>query len=188
VASGSGIGSYAAFGLVENGQLLVVVSLFASETGFFGLEEQALVGALRDEIEFALERLELDRKRLDAEEALAKSEHAYRRFFEDNPLPMWIYDPQTFEFLAVNDAAAAKYGYTRDQFRRMTIKDIRPAADVASLVDHVAHTGAGFEDAGFWTHVDSEGREFPVHVVTHDTEWEGRAARLVLVQEIAQVR
>jgi len=188
VAHRSGIGSYAAFGLVENGQLLVAVSLFAREPGFFGPEEQDLVETLRDEIQFALERLELDRKRLDAEEALSQSEHAYRRFFEDNPLPMWIYDERTFEFLAVNDAAAAKYGYSRDQFMRMTIKDIRPAADVPFLVDHVGHTGAGFEDAGFWTHVDSEGREFPVHVVTHDTEWEGRAARLVLVQEIAQVR
>ena len=184
------IGSYTAFGIEEGGRLLAVIALFAHETGFFGVEERELVETVRADVAFALDRLTLDHRRLDAEEALSESENAYRRLFEDNPLPMWVYDLETLDFLAVNDSAVAKYGYTRDEFLRRTIKDIRPAADVAPLIDHVARKGTSgrFEDAGYWTHVDSSGREFPVHVLSHATDWVGHRAQLVLVQEVAQVR
>ena len=42
-------------------------------------------------------------------------------------------DNQTLRFLAVNDAAVIQYGYTRDEFLGMSIKDIRPAEDVPAL-------------------------------------------------------
>lgn len=50
--------------------------------------------------------------------------------FENHPLPMWIYDLKSLAFLEVNDAAVEKYGYSRAEFRKMTIKDIRPREDV----------------------------------------------------------
>ena len=43
---------------------------------------------------------------------------------------MWTYDRQTLRFVAVNDAALAHYGYTRDEMLAMTIADIRPPEDV----------------------------------------------------------
>jgi len=48
--------------------------------------------------------------------------------FERNPLPMWVYDPQTLRFLSVNDAAVGVYGYSREEFLAMTLLDIRPVA------------------------------------------------------------
>ena len=39
---------------------------------------------------------------------------------------MWLYDPATLKFLAVNDAAVANYGYTREQFETKTLYDIWP--------------------------------------------------------------
>ncbi|HEU4587197.1 MAG TPA: PAS domain S-box protein [Gemmatimonadales bacterium] len=50
----------------------------------------------------------------------------FRAIFEHNPLPMWVYDRETLQFLAVNAAAVERYGYTAEQFLRMTIRDIRP--------------------------------------------------------------
>ena len=55
----------------------------------------------------------------------AAREREYRELFEQNPNPMWVYDVETLGFLAVNDAAVAKYGYSRDEFLAMTIADIR---------------------------------------------------------------
>jgi PAS domain S-box-containing protein len=175
------------FGVVESGRLLAAVGLFATDEGFFGVEERELIETLQADVSFALDRLALDSRRLDAEEALSQSENARRLLFEDNPLPMWIYEAETLEFLAVNDAAVAKYGYSRDEFLHLTIKDVRPETDIGPLVDHVAHKNQGFQDSGYWTHRDASGREFPVHIITHTTEWAGRLAQLVLVQEVAQV-
>ena len=53
--------------------------------------------------------------------------------FDRNPLPMWIYDLQSLAFLAVNDAAVERYGYSREDFLAMTIADIRPPDDIEAL-------------------------------------------------------
>jgi PAS domain-containing protein len=64
-------------------------------------------------------------ERKKTEEALRETEERYRLLFETNPLPMWVYDRDTLGFLAVNEAAVAHYGYSRDEFLSMTIKDIK---------------------------------------------------------------
>ena len=43
----------------------------------------------------------------------------YEILFESNPFPMWIYDLETLKFLAVNDAALLKYGYSKEEFGEM---------------------------------------------------------------------
>jgi PAS domain S-box-containing protein len=58
---------------------------------------------------------------------LAESENQYRLLFLNNPQPMWIYDLETLAFLEVNEAAISHYGYTREEFLQMTLKDIRPS-------------------------------------------------------------
>ncbi|HEU4614713.1 MAG TPA: PAS domain S-box protein, partial [Kofleriaceae bacterium] len=70
-------------------------------------------------------------------ELVARSEERYRSIFESSPVPMWTYDRDTLKFVAVNDAAVRHYGYTRDELATMTIADIRPAEDEASLREDV---------------------------------------------------
>jgi len=53
--------------------------------------------------------------------------------FNHSPLPKWIFDIETLQFLLVNDAACEHYGYTREEFLSMTIKDIRPIEDIPIL-------------------------------------------------------
>ncbi len=62
-----------------------------------------------------------------------QSVRKFRQLFEDNPNPMWVYDTQSLGILNVNQAALAQYGYTREEFLQMTIKDIRPEADLPAL-------------------------------------------------------
>jgi len=89
-----------------------------------------------------------ERKR--AEEELRKSEERYRYLFETNPHPMWVYDQKTLAFLAVNDAAVEKYGYTRKEFLEMTIADIRPAEDVSRLMEIVTQQRPVLQHSGEW--------------------------------------
>src|SRR5687768_14760581 len=53
-----------------------------------------------------------DHERKLTEEVLRAAEARYRDLFESNPQPMWVYDMQTLAFLAVNDAAIERYGYS----------------------------------------------------------------------------
>src|SRR5690606_30521583 len=70
---------------------------------------------------------------------LKASEKEYKALFDHSPIPMWIYDLETYEFLDVNNAAVCNYGYSRTEFLQMTIKDIRPVDDVPLLEKAVNH-------------------------------------------------
>lgn len=69
-----------------------------------------------------------DRKR--AEKQLRENEESFRLLFANNPLPMWVWDEETLQFLEVNEAAIQHYGYSRDEFLGMRTTDIRPAEDL----------------------------------------------------------
>jgi two-component system cell cycle sensor histidine kinase/response regulator CckA len=70
-----------------------------------------------------------------AEEAMRASETRYRLMFDNSPLPKWMYDAETLRFLDVNEATLREYGYSREEFLSMTIKDIRPPEDVPALLE-----------------------------------------------------
>lgn len=186
-AEDEGMASSAAFAAIGSTGILAAVTLFSDKPGRFDASELEILRSLQSALSFALEKTALDRRRFDAEEALERSEVEYRKLFEGHPQAMWIYDMETLAFLAVNNAALRKYGYTRDEFAEMTIADIRPTGDVPRLLNNIAHVGEGLEDAGIWTHVDKDGREFPVHIYSHTMEWEGRPAELVMAMEVARM-
>jgi PAS domain S-box-containing protein len=64
------------------------------------------------------------------------NDSGYRLLFEANPQPMFVFDLETLSFLDVNDAAVRHYGYSREEFLKMTILDIRPPYDVRKFHDH----------------------------------------------------
>jgi PAS domain S-box-containing protein len=126
-------------------------------------------------------------ERRQSEEALKKSEERYRSLFEANPLPMWIYDLETFSFLEVNDAAISHYGYRREEFLAMTIADIRPADDRPLLLANVARVSEGIVDnAGIWRHRQKNGSVIDVEITSHVLDYGGRRAELVSACDITE--
>ena len=114
----------------------------------------------------------------------AESEENFRYLFRNSPLPMWVYQVETLQFLEVNDAALSKYGYSRDEFLTMTLKDVRPAEDVERLEQWMRKPPTDRLHAGEWRHRTKGGRVFDVQVFLRDIEFGGEAARLTLVVDI----
>jgi len=102
----------------------------------------------------------------------------YHRQFDNGPVPMWVVDTQTMKFLAVNNAAIVKYGYSKDEFLNMTLKDIRPSEDVASLLKGYHEKRSEFYDAGVRRHMKKNGEIFYAHVYSHNTLHNDAHARL----------
>src|SRR3546814_2558830 len=97
----------------------------------------------------AHQRLQSDIARREQIEArLREKETSFRYLFEKNPNPMWVFDRSTLSILEVNDAAAAHYGYSHDEFRRMRIAELRPAGDVPRLISYMQNRPAGLQGAG----------------------------------------
>jgi two-component system cell cycle sensor histidine kinase/response regulator CckA len=121
-----------------------------------------------------------------AGEALRRSEERYRLLFDSNPHPMWVFDRETLRFLAVNDAAVHKYGYSRDEFLRMTIADIRPPEDVPHLLAAVAIGSPGYEPPQLWRHRTKGGAVIDVEISSFHLTMDGRPAELVLVNDVTE--
>ncbi|HET8758873.1 MAG TPA: ATP-binding protein [Solirubrobacteraceae bacterium] len=117
--------------------------------------------------------------------SLARSEERYRMLFEASPLPMWVYDAQTLRLLAVNEAAVRHYGYTRQEFLAMTIKDIRPPEDVESVLASIqAGGGPGSPMPGTWRHRKKDGTIIDVEITAGRVTFEDRPAALVLSHDV----
>ena len=120
------------------------------------------------------------------EEALRKSEAQYRLLFEANPQAMWVYDVETRRFLAVNNAAIQRYGYSRNEFLSMTIHDIRPPEEAQRLSEYLSHTNPAFNQAGEWLHKKKDGTVISVEITSNRLDFEGRRAVIVLANDITE--
>ncbi len=112
-----------------------------------------------------------------------QTEERRRLLFDANPQPMWIFDVETLEFLAVNDAAVRHYGYSRAEFLGMTIMDVRPAEEPPG--PPIGHP-SGRPEAAFTRHQRKDGAVVDMELVSHELELDGRRARLVLATDISE--
>ncbi|MEO6669244.1 MAG: PAS domain S-box protein [Ferruginibacter sp.] len=74
------------------------------------------------------------------------SEKRYSDLFNLSPQPMWVFDTETFQFIQVNNAALALYGYTEEEFLKMTLMDIKHAEDISDATGKLGkpYPGEGF--------------------------------------------
>jgi len=118
---------------------------------------------------------------------LAASEQRYHVLFNQAPLPMWVYDPTTLTLLDVNDAALRRYGYSREEFLQLALRDLRPAEEVPALeaaLRDLPPQRYGLE----WHHKTRAGEILDVRIFAADTDFDGRRARLVLAEDITAYR
>ena len=119
---------------------------------------------------------------------LQASEDKYKTLFYKSPLPKWIYDELTLQFLEVNDAAIRVYGYSQQQFLQMTIMDIRPEEDKPKLAADVedVRRNPGIYKESQWRHVKHNGQVVDVEIIAHPIDFGGRKARMVVVNDITE--
>lgn len=136
----------------------------------------------------ALNEKELNIQKIEAEKKLRQSEESYRLLFESNPHPMWVYDLETLKFLAVNEAAEKKYGYSKAEFLNLTLKDIRPIEEIPKLLENIKHDKSEILFSSEWKHKSKDGKIFFVEIISHKILFNGIPARLVLANDITERR
>jgi two-component system cell cycle sensor histidine kinase/response regulator CckA len=128
--------------------------------------------------------LAIERRR--AEEALRKSESMFRLLFAHNPLPTWVIDNETMQFIQVNDAAVRQYGYSLEEFEEMTAFDIRPPEEHQNFRDQIKDDGGLVRFQGVAKHRKKDGKIIEADIIAHQLDYAGRRVRLVVAQDISE--
>ncbi|MCD0416157.1 EAL domain-containing protein [Rubrivivax sp. JA1024] len=120
--------------------------------------------------------------------SLKKREESFRLLFDGNPMPMWVFDAQTFEFLSVNDAAVAHYGYPRERFLRMSLREIWPREEWIAHGQTLLEMRDSYQSEGNWRHVKADGSEIHVLTFGRPVMFDGRDGFLVAVVDVTERR
>jgi two-component system cell cycle sensor histidine kinase/response regulator CckA len=134
----------------------------------------------------ALEEKTLRDARTFMVEALRQSESNSLFLFAHNPLPMWVFERESLQFLQVNDAALHHYGYERIEFLQMSVSDLHPPEEIPRLLK-MFHDGSTCEKTdGQWHHRLKDGTIIDVEIFLHSMEYSGRHSALVVAKDITE--
>lgn len=104
----------------------------------------------------------------------------FNKLFYLSAQPMWIFNPVDLRFLDVNNAAIQHYGYSQDEFLRMTILDIRPRGDRELIQNVVCNTSDQCHHALTFKHLLANGQIINVDIVTYALTFPEGVVRLVI--------
>ncbi|MEG3976636.1 PAS domain S-box protein [Microcoleus sp. herbarium8] len=123
-------------------------------------------------------------ERKQAEAELRASEERYKLLFRYNPHPMWVYDLETLEFIAVNQAAIHHYGYTREEFLDMTVADIYPPQELPRLLQNISQVDADIDFTSLWQHQKKDGTIIDVEITSYALIFDSKNAELVMAHDV----
>ena len=125
-----------------------------------------------------------ERKR--AEQALREAEEQFRSLFVSTPLPTFLWDLETLQYLEVNDAAVSHSGYSRDELLRMRVTDLLPPEAAPGILSQMQALRTQSRDRGQGRHRLKDGRVVDVEADAHALHFRGRRAVLGVIQDITE--
>ncbi|MFI5161753.1 MAG: response regulator [Sphingobacteriales bacterium] len=145
------------------------------------LKEELTAISLYKSIVYSLERKK-------AVSALEVSEKRYSELFHLSPLPMFVFETDTLNFLDVNAAFIKHYGYTRDEFLLMNLKQIRPAEEIPMLEKRLMKSAEDKSNAnlGVFNHLKKNGEIIQVDIQSNFIDYKGKKAKVTIASDITE--
>ena len=100
-------------------------------------------------------------------------------------LPIFLYDLDSLQLLDASPAAVRCYGYSREEFLKMRVTDIRPNEEIGRFLEHLRADRDSRYYEGEWRHRRKDGRLIDVHVVRYAFDQDARRLALAVVSDIS---
>lgn len=158
-----------------------------SEKQLLAIHDREIIERKKNEEQIKELNISLEQRVSERTAQLSRSEKRYRYLFENNPMPMWVIDLQTFQFLGVNEAAITHYGYSRKEFLSMTALDIRPPEEKKryAQLNHAVDVSPHY-NRGVWKHLKKDGTLIFVEIIAHNIIFEGKTGQFILSKDITE--
>jgi two-component system, cell cycle sensor histidine kinase and response regulator CckA len=127
-------------------------------------------------------------KQYEAERRLRENEERYRLIFHENPQMLWLYDDETLQILDVNNAALEGYGYTREEFLRLTALDLVHPEELELAHQVMVRDRKPAPRSGVWLHCRKDGSPINVKGWSHPLRVEGRSVRFAVGLDVTRER
>ncbi len=132
-----------------------------------------------------------------SEEAILASEEKYRQIFYKNPYPTWIFDQDSLHIVEVNDAALEKYGFSKEEFHCLTMRDLHPPGEAEQFMENwkgqataqsLAGGGVQTGMAGrrLWHHRNKRGATMIVEITSHLIDYFGKICMQVIINDVTE--
>lgn len=116
---------------------------------------------------------------------LQDSNTKYKYLFDNNPLPLFLFDFETLKIIDCNIESLILYGYTKEEFLQLTIKDIRPEEDIEKIIEATKNESTyGEIHKKVWRHLKKNGELMYVEVTGHLLDYNNRRCSLALINDI----
>lgn len=113
--------------------------------------------------------------------------NSFLGLFKDNPNAMWIYNTNTLQFLAVNEAAVAKYGYSEEEFLKLKLSDISINYEQDKLINSETSNNPLFFDSGVWQLKKKDNTNLYVRQLSHSINYNNQKCNLTLTEDLTNV-
>ena len=129
----------------------------------------------------------LEKKLTEQTIETGNSEKKYRYLFQYSPMPMWVMDNDSLQFLDVNEKAVIHYGYSREEFLSMTVKDIIQEKDKPFFLQTDAFESLPYDNSRkLLNHVKKNGSVIQVKISGHRISFENKNASLILASDVSE--
>jgi PAS domain S-box-containing protein len=122
--------------------------------------------------------------RTNVELALRESEQRYALLFQSAPGALIAFNVDSLEILAVNEAAVAQYGWSREEFLALSLRELRPDDWAGAFWRANTTLRAGHEIHGVYRHRVRSGRLIDVELRTSTLPIGGGRLRLLLATDV----
>lgn len=122
------------------------------------------------------------------QQAVMEAEKKYRRLFQQNPCSIYVADLDDLRIMEVNDTALRQYGYSREEFRNMTMFDLRPEGEHARIYNFIESVRQGSKpiSSGVWKHMRKNGEIIYMEIAHHLIFYNHKKAVLVMANNVTE--
>lgn len=180
----SGFKSKCCILIVQNKKVIGVFTILSDLPGYFTEEIIEILSLLPERIAFSLDAMASEDIRKIQQVRLVDSERFYFALFNNNQMPMWIYEKESLLIQEVNEAACDHYGYSRDEFIKLSMFDMRPESEFEKLLEKLNSPAHSSKWSGPWVHKTKNGNLIKVEVSSQNVIFKNKKCRLVLINDI----
>lgn len=121
----------------------------------------------------------------DLRDEASHNQNLFKLLFEAHPQPTWVFEKPSLKVIACNRLARERYGYSEENFLRLSVADLISAQQLAQFLEFAERSIHSRDDFLLVSHLTRDGKSFLAGVHFTSIQYETVRFHLVIITEPA---